>query len=124
MTAVANLTADFPWGVLLVSDADSTELIPESTSLDEMVASGESALVVRVRHADEGSVSVRALEAQAEAIGELVFDGVLQVSSGTLRISDAVGDEAIDVGASVSPVRLRLFADERSEATSIEVVIG
>ncbi|NIK62005.1 hypothetical protein [Kribbella shirazensis] len=121
---IADLTADFPWGVLLMSDADSTEQIPEWTSLDEMVASAEFALVVRVRHADEGSVSVRALEARAGAIGEPVFDGVLQVPSGTLRISDAVGDAAVDVGVSVSPVRLRLFADERSEATSIDVVIG
>ena len=124
MTALAEFIADFPWGVLLVTDPGSSELIPDWSSPDEMVTAAQSALVVRVRHADEGSVAVRVLDAQPETAGELVFDGILQVSSGSLRVSDALGDAFVDVPTPFGSVPVRLFADEVSEATKIVVVVG
>lgn len=123
MTVLAELNADFPWGVLLVTDASSTEQIPDWSSPEEMVTAAQSALVVRVRHADEGSVVVRVLDAEPRT-GQMVFDGALQISSGSLRVSDATGDSAVDVMAPSGVLRLRLFADDVSEATTVDVVVG
>lgn len=123
MTVLAALDADFPWGVLLVTDASSTEQIPDWSSSEEMVTAARSALVVRVRHADEGTVAVRVLDAEP-GTGRMVFDGALQVVSGILRVSDATGDSAVDVPAHSGSLRLRLFADDVSEATTVDVVVG
>lgn len=123
MTVLAELNADFPWGVLLVTDASSTEQIPDWSGPEEMVTAAQSALVVRVRHADEGSVAVRVLDAEPDA-GEMVFEGVLQVTSGSLRVSDATGDSAVNVPVPSGSLPLRLFADEVSEATAVDVIVG
>lgn len=123
MTVLAELDADFPWGVLLITDASSTEQIPDWSSPEEMVTAAQSALVVRVRNADEGSVAVRVLDAEP-GTGQMVFEGALQVTSGSIRVSDATGGSAVDVPAPLGSLRLRLFADDVSEATAVDVVIG
>ncbi|NEA31075.1 hypothetical protein [Streptomyces sp. SID13031] len=124
MTVLAELTADFPWGVLLVTDAESSEQIPEWSSPREQVASALTALVVRVRHADEGPVTVRVLNGSEEARGVRIYEGSLSVPSGLLRVSDAVGSEAVEVSLAAGLSRLTIHADEPSEATFIEVVLG
>lgn len=124
MNALAEFTADFPWGVLLVTDANSTEQIPEWASPADTVTAAESALVVRIRHGDEGSAMIRVIDTQSDAVGENVFDGTLQVRSGVLRISDALGHRRVDVDVVPGPVRLRVYADDRFAATAIDVVLG
>ena len=61
----AELEAEFPYGVLLITDAESAEQIPSWDSPEEPVAVAASALVVRVRHADEGEVTYASSTLQA-----------------------------------------------------------
>ena len=61
---LAKLSAAFQWGVLLVTDASSSEQIPDWSSSDERVTAAGSALVVRARPYVEdnvGSTSSRRL---------------------------------------------------------------
>jgi hypothetical protein len=89
------LTAEFPYGILLVTDATSTEPIPSWDSAEEQVAVAGSALVVRVRHADEGEVTVRVQDAPADVSGGLIFTGEIAVPSGWVRPLEMV---AVGIG--------------------------
>ncbi|MGY4773272.1 hypothetical protein ACXC9Q_40720 [Kribbella sp. CWNU-51] len=80
--------AEFPYGVLLITDAESTEQVPSWDSPEEPVAA--SGLVVRIRHADEGEVTVRVVDSPGDAAGGQIFAGELEVKSGVLKISDAL----------------------------------
>ena len=118
------LTTRFPYGVVLVADAGSTEPIPSWESAEEQVAVAGSALVVRVRHADEGEVTVRVHDSSSYATGALIFSGEIAVPSGALRVSDALGDNTAEVGVSPGPLPLQIYADSNSEATTLHLVLG
>lgn len=77
--------AEFPWGVLLLTDSASREMIPTWASPEVTVAVAQTALVVRVRHADDGPVDVRAVHSASAVRGSLVWDGRISVHSGVLR---------------------------------------
>lgn len=119
----SELVAGFPRGVLLISDSQSTEQIPSWSAPDEQVARAETALVVRVQHADEGEVSVRLVAVESDARGPLVFEGTLRLESGTLRASDAHGHKAMDVVVTPGSHLLCLYADDPSEATAVDLLI-
>lgn len=124
LTVLGALIADFPWGVLLVSDSESREEIPEWSSVDDQVTSANSALVVRVMHGDEGSVSVRVLDRLADSAKTCVFRGGLAIGSGRLRVSDALGGESVSVDVSPGVLDVAVYADADREATSIDVIVG
>lgn len=120
----AELEADFPYGVLLITDAESTEQIPSWASPEEPVAVAGSALVVRVRHADEGAVTVRVVDSPDEAAGGQIFAGELEVKSGVLKISDALGSETAEVRVTPGPLPIQLYADSTVEAAGVTVVLA
>ena len=123
-SVAVELVANFAWGVLLICDCESIEEIPGWGSAHELVATAETAVVVRVRHGDEGEVSVRVLAGEWEARGPLVFEGPLQLNSGILRASDALGHEVLDVPVTPGLHLLRVYADDHLEATMVDLVIG
>jgi hypothetical protein len=120
----AELEAEFPFGVLLITDSTSTEPIPSWDSAEEQVAVAGSALVVRVQHADEGEVTVRVCDSPADAAGGLIFTGELQVSSGVLRVSDALGTSTTEVKVSPGPLQLQIYADSNVEASALDLVLA
>lgn len=120
----SELIAEFPWGVLLVTDSQSSEQIPNWASPSETVATASSALVVRVRHADEGAVVVRVLPDLSDARGQMVFDGILKVDSGALQISDALGGSTITYEVSTDDHRVRILTDSPTEATEVDLIVG
>ena len=122
-TPSVSLSASFPWGVLLVTDDNSNEAIPAWDSDDTQVTSSSSALVVRVVHDQEGSASVFVWRNEGKSDGLLVFDGTLDVPSGRLRASDALGRKAVwlDVAKGLHPVRV--YTDQPTEATRVDIVV-
>jgi hypothetical protein len=120
----AELEAEFPFGVLLITDAASTEQIPSWDSDEEQVAVAGSALVVRVQNADEGEVTVRVFDSPADAAGGLIFTGEIEVSSGVLRISDALGTSTAEVHVEPGPLPIQIFADSHVEASTVHVVLA
>jgi hypothetical protein len=119
----AELEAEFSFGVLLITDAESNEPIPSWDSAEEQVAVAGSALVVRVQHADEGEVTVRVCDSPADAAGGLIFTGELEVSSGVLRVSDALGTSTTEVKVDPGPLQLQIYADSAVEASALYLVL-
>ena len=120
---VRELVAAFPWGVLLVTDSQSAEQIPSWESSAHPVAWSDTAVLVRVQHADEGEASVRVISNEADARGSEIFDGFLHVPSGTVRVSDALGHESLEVHAAPGAHRLRLYSDDPHEAAAVDLLL-
>lgn len=118
------LITAFPWGVLLVTDSESSEQIPSWTSSSEIVTAADSALVVRGRHADEGDVKVRVLPDLSSAHGQIVFDGTIRADSGRLDISDALGGAVVTHQLTAGNHRVRVLIDSPTEATKVDLIVG
>lgn len=117
------MVANFPWGLLLVTDVDATDVIPRWDSDEQIATASETAVVVRIRHADEGDVIVRVLESLEESEGECVFDDRLRIESGILRVSDALGQNLIDTSVGPGFHRVRVFVTPVNEAERVELLI-
>jgi hypothetical protein len=117
------LQAEFRYGVLLIADAESKEDIPSWESAEEQVAVAASALVVRVQHADEGEVTVRVCNSLADAAGGLIFTGEIEVPSGVLRVSDALGTSTADVKVEPGLLAIQIYADSHVEASALHLVL-
>lgn len=124
MAVIAALKADLTWGLVLVTDAMSTEEIPQlSEAGDGIVTAMDTGLIVRVQHPNDGLVRVQVLDAEAEAAGDQVFEGELIVPSGRLRVSGVLQDTYVEVGTtSSSPVRLKVFVDA-PQASLLDIVL-
>ena len=118
------LKAEFPCGVLLITDSTSTEPILSWDSAEEQVAVAGSALVVRVLHADEGDVTVRVCDSPEDAAGGLIFTGELEVSSGVLRVSNALGTSTTEVNVDPGPLPIQIYANSNVEATALDLILA
>ena len=118
---LGQLRAEFPWGLLLVTDASSTDAIPSWATPEEQVTSAASALVVRVRHGDEGECAVMVWNDEKEASGGLAFAGSIDVPSGILRISDALGNAITELAVEPGQHPVQIFADSAVEASTINL---
>ncbi|WP_157181266.1 hypothetical protein [Actinopolymorpha alba] len=114
--------AEFPWGLLLVTDAASREEIPTWTAPGEMVAAASTALVARVKHQDEGEVLVRVWDDSSEVLGRPVFSGVIELPSGVLKVSDALGDNSIELSAEGVVEHVEIYAGSRG-ADEVHLVV-
>lgn len=124
MAVLAALKTDLTWGLVLVTDATSTEEIPElSEAGDGIVTAMDTGLIVRVQHPNDGLVRVRVVDAEANATGDQVFDGELTIPSGRLRVSGVLQDSFVEVRtASTSPVRVKVFVDA-PQASLLDIVL-
>jgi hypothetical protein len=104
---------------------DSTDPIPTWSSEPELVAVCPNALVVKVVEDVEGRAAVTVwqdggnIERQTK-----VFSGELSLPSGNLRVSDAVGEQAISMNLPPSNVHLDIFVNELQEASKIDLVVS
>ncbi len=121
---LGDLDADFQFGVLLITDRDSSETIPEWGSPDELVTASESAVVVRVRHADEGSVTVRVWDNDVGVDGAVVYDGRLRTTTRVVTVSDALGTATIMVDTNRETCQLRILINSSVEPDLVNVVLG
>lgn len=120
---LAELRAQFPYGVLLITDAASVEPIPSWTTPEDQVTVARTALVVRVLHGDEGETNARIVSADGEASGALIFAGQIDLPSGIVRLSDATGNVTVDAKIRQGRHAVRIFADSTVEASALDVVL-
>ena len=121
---LGGLQAEFAFGVLLVSDEDSTEQIPSWASPDEQVTATGSAAVVRVQHPDEGPVVLRVWDSDESVMGACAFDSRLEVSSGIVKVSDAMGTVWLAFAVPPGACRLQVFVNSSVEADELDLVLG
>lgn len=120
---LGELHAGFPWGVLLVTDEESTDEIPSWTSDEEQVTHSVTAAVARVRHQDEGDVTIQIWDDGSSVRGALAFAGVLNLASGVLRVSDALGESTVRISLAAGPTNLEIYTDSAVEATHVDLVV-
>jgi hypothetical protein len=115
------VTRSWPWGLAFVADALAADLIPESLG-DVLVVGMPSTLICAVMHESQGTSTV-AVVIDGAAPLRLVpeFDGVLDLPSGAITVSDA---QRADVRtAVVAPGRYRalVVSNEVREPTLVQV---
>jgi len=120
---LATLELGCPWGVLLITDDESIESIPSWASNEEQVTSTSSSLVARVMHQDDGEVVVRVWDGDGALGGSVSFSGEIQIDSGRLRISDALGQAAVIVVVAAGRHRVELYSNSAVEASEINLVL-
>lgn len=120
---LAELTAGFQWGVLLVKDANSTEQIPNWSSPGELVTAANSALVIRVMPDGEGNVDVQVVNDSKEVRGTRCFSGHLAVPSKTLKVGDALGEQNVNVVLGKENIGVEIYLDEPIQATCVSLLI-
>lgn len=120
---VGALNAEFPFGVLLITDDGSTEPIPPWINAEEQATASGSAVVMRVLHQQEGPVAVRVWSEEGNDLDVPVFDGEIDVTSGFLTVSDALSEQAVRIPVAVGAHRIEIFANSTSEASEIGVLL-
>ena len=74
-------------------------------------------------HEDEGDVCVRVWNAQGAFEAALSFRGELQIDSGKLRVSDALGRVAVLIVVAPGRHRVELYSNSSVEAFEIDLVL-
>ena len=118
-----HLQALFPWGLLLVTDDSSSDEIPPWASDADVVTATPTAVVVRVVHEQEGTAEVVVREGESQDMGLIVFDGVIEVPSGRLRVGDALNDQKLIVSVQPGPHLLRVSVNRPVEASEVSIEI-
>ena len=109
--------------MLLVTDASSTEQIPDWSSPDERVTAAGSALVVRVMPDVDGNVDVYVVNNDEDVQGTRVFSGRLAVPSKILKVGDALGETTASVALGKEETGIEVFLDEPIEASAVSLLL-
>jgi hypothetical protein len=120
---LAKLRAQFPFGVLLITDEKSTEPIPDWSSDDQQVTSGGTAMVVKIRHEVDGPATVRVWDDDPHKAGPAAVERELTVKSGALRVSTATGDHAVRIPVPAGTVRVKVVASAPRNPGEIDLVV-
>src|ERR1700686_1794515 len=107
---LAELRAQFPFGVLLITDEKSTEPIPDWSSDDQQGTSAVTAMVVKIRHEVDGPATVRVWDDDPHRTGLAAVERELTAKSGALRVSTASGDHFVRIPVPVGTVRVKVVA--------------
>jgi hypothetical protein len=120
---IAELNGGFQWGVLLVTDANSSEQIPDWSSRSQRVTTARSALVVRVMPDIEGDVAIHVVNSEDDVEGTRVYSGRLTVPSRILRVQDALGEKSTAVTLDKDDIGIEIYLDEPEWATSVDLLL-
>ena len=120
---LGELRGQFPFGVLLITDEQSTEPIPDWSSEDQQVTRAVTAMVVKIRHEVDGPATVRIWDEQPSRAGVTDAEEVLTVRSGVLRVSTATGAHFVRIQVPKGPVLIRVIASAPRNPEEIDLVI-
>ena len=123
MNILATLVAEFDWGILLVSDSQSSEIVPPWVDDDTLVTHAKSALVSRVRHAEEGWARVVVSTDQMDSSLVDYFTGLVDISSGVLVVSNATGASMVEVSVVPGRHEVRVLANDPREPDFVNLVL-
>ena len=120
---LATLGLEGRWGLVLITDDDSSEPIPSWASDEEQVTTASSSMVVRVMHPDDGDVLIRVWDGEGDFSGGQAFSGAIQVPSARLRISDPLGQGAVIVRLAAGTHTVALYTNSSVEASEVNLII-
>jgi hypothetical protein len=121
---LAELRARFPFGVLLVTDDASQEVIPAWETDDQQLAQARTAFVMRIRHEVDGPAIVRVWDsAPADEIRVSLEPIHLMVPSRMLRISTAEGEQLTRVPVTSDDVWISIAASDARYPETVDMVV-
>ncbi len=120
---IGEMSAEFPWGLLLVSDSKSSERIPEWKTDEDQVTTSSTALVLRDMNGVEGQVRVAVWNDEHEFSKHRVFSGEIIVPSGLLLVGDATGIKKMDIPVATGRNNISVFANEIELANSVDILV-
>jgi hypothetical protein len=122
---LTELRAQFPFGILLVTDDTSTEPIPKWSSDEQQVNLARSAMAIKIRHEADGAAMVRVWDGdQKVPDARDVATVFLKTPSRILRISSAAGETFIRVDVPTDEVRVRILASAARDTDEVHLVIS
>ncbi|MEV4625213.1 hypothetical protein AB0J90_02825 [Micromonospora sp. NPDC049523] len=120
--------APFDHGLLLIEDSESNATHDAWDAAQQYVHFDRDSLYVAVQSAVDGHVEVSAYrdEVSPEEVGHLieVFSGMIELSSGILRVCDSDQKATLNIPVSRKGGRLRVLVDEPNWATKVVVMFA
>lgn len=108
---IVRMRRAWPWGLVLVSDAESKEPVP--TNFDgAAVVGGSSFVVSRILHEVDGVATAEIWLERHPTDMACVYDASLLVSSGRLVLTDAAQQDAVEVPVERAARRVRVYIDD------------
>jgi hypothetical protein len=120
---IAEVRTTLPWGVLVIADERASEPVPEWSAQEDQVTATSATVVVRVRHEQEGDVTVHLCDGSGDLRGSPTWSGTVDVSSGQLILSRATGEPLLRTAVRHGQVTVGIRLDPMTEATHVDVVI-
>lgn len=90
MTALAEFTRAFEWGIFRIADAVNRDPLPDWPDNTEVLATPRL-LIVPVMHAVDGEVTITIRDDLEGRLPRVAFEGFLEVPSGEVLVVDPVG---------------------------------
>jgi len=108
---VVRVTREWPWGLAMWSDIESSEPPPES--FDERgVAAAETVIVGPILHEIDGPATAELWLGEPPTSSLCVYDATFELMSGRLALSDAAMERVDEVALSPGTYRARLCLDD------------
>jgi hypothetical protein len=76
----------------VIADQHATESVPQWASAESQDTAARATLVVKVRHEQEGDVTVHLCAGSGDLLGTPTWSGTLDVTSGELVLAKATGE--------------------------------
>jgi hypothetical protein len=114
---------EWPWGLVLISDSTSKELLPGEMG-SAVVVGVSTALVSKILHAVDGEATAEVwLERRPEAL-ECVYQGDLTIPSGVLQLSDAACERIVSASVEPGTRPVQVYVDSGVHPERVVVSIG
>lgn len=108
---IVRMRRAWPWGLVLVSDAESKEPVP-GTCGGAVALGGPSVVISRILHEVDGEATAEIWLDRHPIEMACVYDAPFLALSGRLRVSDAAEEDAVEAPIERATLRARVYVDD------------
>lgn len=108
---IVRMRRAWPWGLVLVSDAESKEPVPNAFD-EAAVLGGSSFVVCRILHEVDGEATAEIWLERHPTDMACVYEGPFVVPSGRLLLTDAAQQHPVEVPVEREKRRVRVYVDD------------
>jgi hypothetical protein len=120
------VSANFGWGLLVISDRNSKDEIGEFASPTDRFLASSDAVVIRILHGQEGDVAVRVCSSRAERVGHGTPHHIaavsIRVESGKLIIGNVLREAALTVDVPPGILEMDIYTNHLVDPDVVEIV--
>jgi hypothetical protein len=120
---VETMERGFPSGLVAIEDETTSDPAPSWSSDDALVTRAASVVVLKVLHESDGVVLVHVARGTGDLVGAMVFQGTIDVPSGTLSIGEAGREHRIRMPVRPGRVAMQIVVDSIGSPRHVDVVI-